>query len=299
LSVAFIPGSARRIYHSSRTLLRSNNDSHDEATRAVELLQTTAIYLLLGAGAGTMAGLLGVGGGLIIVPALVWSFQLEGVSVAVQMHLAIGTSLATIILTSIASVRAHDRRGGVNWQVFWRLTPGIVVGALIGAAVADSLPTATLKLVFGIFGLLVAAQIAFGAKPAPHRGLPQTVGMLTAGTVIGAISAVVGIGGGSLTVPFLAWCNTSLRNAVATSAACGLPIAISGTMGFIAMGWDASERPDWSVGYIYLPALLGIAASSMLFARLGARLAHSLPTRVLQLVFATFLLIVGLNMLLG
>ena len=246
-----------------------------------------------------MAGLLGVGGGLIIVPALVWSFQLEGVLLAVQMHLAIGTSLATIILTSIASVRAHDRRGGVNWEVFWRLTPGIVVGALIGAAVADALPTATLKLVFGVFVLLVAAQIAFGDKPAPHRGLPQTVGIFIAGTVIGAISAVVGIGGGSLTVPFLAWCNTSLRNAVATSAACGLPIALSGTVGFIVMGWGEPGLPDWSLGYVYLPALLGIVATSMFFAGLGARLAHTLPTRVLQMIFATFLLIVGTNMLLG
>lgn len=265
----------------------------------VELLQTILFYLLLGSFAGIMAGLLGVGGGLIIVPALAWSFHFQGVAEGIIMHLAIGTSLATIVITSIASMRAHHRHQALLWPVFWRLAPGIVVGALLGAAIADALPSATLQVVFGVFVLLVAAQMGFGAKPSPHRGLPGTVGMLVAGGTIGGISAIVGIGGGSLTVPFLMWCNTAIRNAVATSAACGLPIALAGAAGFMITGWGNPELPAWSGGYVYGPALAGIAVATMLFAPLGARLAHTLPTGVLKRVFAGFLAIVGIRMLMG
>nr|MDQ2696422.1 sulfite exporter TauE/SafE family protein [Pseudomonadota bacterium] len=153
------------------------------------LLQTLTFYLLLGAFAGVMAGLLGVGGGLIIVPALAWILHLQGVADSVTMHLAIGTSLATIVLTSASSMRAHHRHDALLWPVFWQLTPGIVGGAFAGAAVADALPGATLQLVFGVFALAVAAQIGFGARPAAHRGLPDTPGMLAAGGVIGLVSA--------------------------------------------------------------------------------------------------------------
>jgi uncharacterized membrane protein YfcA len=156
-----------------------------------------------------------------------------------------------------------------------------------------------LRIVFSLFVLLVAAQMGFGAKPAPHRDLPGTAGMLTAGGVIGFVSAIVGIGGGSLTVPFLNWCNTSIRHAVATSAACGLPIAIAGALGFVVNGWNRADLPSWSGGYVYGPALLGIAAASMLSAPWGARLAHTLPTEVLKKVFAGFLAIVGVKMLMG
>jgi uncharacterized membrane protein YfcA len=265
----------------------------------VALLEILFFYLALGAFAGIMAGLLGVGGGLIIVPALAWILQLQQVSEAVIMHLAIGTSLATIVITSISSVRAHHHHGAVLWPVFWKLTPGIVAGALVGAKIADLLPSATLRIVFSLFVLLVAAQMGFAAKPAPHRDLPGTAGMLTAGGVIGFVSAIVGIGGGSLTVPFLNWCNTSIRHAVATSAACGLPIAIAGALGFVVNGWNRADLPSWSGGYVYGPALLGIAAASMLSAPWGARLAHTLPTEVLKKVFAGFLAIVGVKMLMG
>ncbi|QQS55903.1 MAG: sulfite exporter TauE/SafE family protein [Candidatus Competibacteraceae bacterium] len=263
------------------------------------MLSTLLFYLTLGLFAGVMAGLLGVGGGLIIVPALAWIFHHQQVSDAITMHLAIGTSLATIVVTSISSVRAHHRRGAVLWPIFWRLTPGIVVGAWLGAAIADALPSAVLSKVFAVFVLTVAAQMGFGAKPAPHRDLPGTAGMLSAGGVIGAVSAIVGIGGGSLTVPFLTWCNTAIRQAVATSSACGLPIALAGTLGFIVTGLNAAGRPDWSLGYIYGPALVGITLTSMLSAPLGAKLAHTLPTDVLKKVFAVFLTLVGVKMLLG
>ena len=263
------------------------------------ILSTLLFYLTLGLFAGVMAGLLGVGGGLIIVPTLAWIFHHQQVDDAIVMHLAIGTSLATIVVTSISSVRAHHRRGAVLWPIFWRLTPGIVVGAWLGAAIADALPSAMLSKVFAVFVLTVAAQMGFGAKPAPHRELPGTAGMLTAGGVIGAVSAIVGIGGGSLTVPFLTWCNIAIRQAVATSSACGLPIALAGALGFVVTGLNAAGRPDWSLGYVYGPALVGITLTSMLSAPLGAKLAHTLPTEMLKKVFAAFLTLVGVKMLLG
>ncbi|HCK81514.1 MAG TPA: sulfite exporter TauE/SafE family protein [Candidatus Competibacter sp.] len=263
------------------------------------MLPTLLFYLLLGAFAGVMAGLLGVGGGLIIVPALAWIFQHQQIAETALMHLAIGTSLATIIATSISSVRAHHQRGAVLWPTVWRLTPGIVTGAWLGAAVADALSSFALQKVFAVFVLLMAAQMGFGAKPAPHRDLPKTAGMLATGGVIGAVSAIVGIGGGSLTVPFLSWCNVPIRQAVATSAACGLPIALAGALGFVVTGLNAPGLPAWSLGYVYGPALLGVALTSMLFAPLGARLAHTLPTEMLKKIFAAFLAVIGVKMLLG
>ena len=263
------------------------------------LLPTLLLYLALGAFAGVMAGLLGVGGGLIIVPVLAWIFRGQRIDDAIVMHLAIGTSLATIVVTSISSVRAHHRRGAVLWPVVWQLTPGIVIGAWLGAAVADALPSAALSRIFALFVLAVAAQMAFGAKPAPHRGLPGAVGMAATGGVIGGVSAIVGIGGGSLTVPFLTWCNTAMRQAVATSAACGLPIALAGAIGFIVTGLNAASLPAWSLGYVYGPALAGVAFASMLLAPLGAKLAHTLPTEILKKIFAVFLTLIGTKMLLG
>jgi uncharacterized protein len=256
------------------------------------------LYLALGAFAGVMAGLLGVGGGLIIVPVLAWIFRGQQMADTVIIHVAIGTSLATIVITSISSVRAHHGRGAVLWPVFWRLTPGIVLGAWLGAVVADALPSSVLGKVFAVFVLAMAAQMSFGAKPAPQRELPGRPGMWAAGGVIGAVSAIVGIGGGSLTVPFLTWCNIAIRQAVATSAACGLPIALAGTLGFIVTGWGNPDLPAWSLGYVYGPALVGIAVVSMLSAPLGARLAHTLPTGTLKKVFAVFLALVGIEMLL-
>ena len=261
------------------------------------LLPTLLLYLALGAFAGVMAGLLGVGGGLIIVPVLAWIFHGQQINDAIVMHLAIGTSLATIVVTSISSVRAHHQRGAVLWPVVWQLTPGIVLGAWLGAAVADALPSAALSKIFALFVLAVAAQMAFGAKPAPHRGLPGAGGMAATGGVIGVVSAIVGIGGGSLTVPFLTWRSVSMQQAVATSAACGLPIAAASALSFMLIGWGEPQLPEWSVGFVYLPAMAGIAITSMYFARFGARLAHKLSPRLLKRLFALLLLCVGVNFL--
>lgn len=260
-------------------------------------MESVLIYLLTGALAGVLAGLLGVGGGIVIVPALVFVFHTQGFTEAVLVHMAVGTSLATIVLTSISSVRAHHRRGAVQWPVFRRLTPGIVVGSLLGAVIADWLPADVLRTVFAIFVLMVATQMGLGAKPAPQRELPATPGTNAAGVVIGAVSALVGIGGGSLTVPFLVWCNVAMRNAVAISAACGLPIAVAGSVGFVVTGLNEAGLPPWSSGYIYWPAGAGIAVASVLFAPLGARLAHQIPAQRLKRFFALFLAVVGLRML--
>lgn len=257
------------------------------------------VYLAVGATTGIAAGLLGVGGGFIIVPGLAHLMPGLGVSSDLAMHLAIGTSLATIVVTSLSSIRAHHRRGAVLWPVVARMTPAILLGAAVGALVADQLRGDSLRAVFGSFALVVSAQMWFGAKPKPHRGLPGWGGMSLAGGVIGVLSAIIGIGGGSLTVPFLAWCNVVMRNAVATSAAVGLPIAVGGALAFIAVGWGHPALPEWSSGYVYWPAVLGVVLPSVLLAPLGARWAHSLPTAVLKKGFAVFLALLGVKMLLG
>ncbi len=255
------------------------------------------IYLATGAFAGTLAGLLGVGGGLIIVPILALSFASQGIAGEVQMHLAVGTSLATIIFTSLSSVYAHQRRGAVSWPAFRAMTPGIILGAFLGAVIARWLPTFSLRTLFGLFELFVAIQMALSLKPAPHRSLPGRLGMSGAGVIIGSLSALVGVGGGTLTVPFLLWCNVTIHRAIATSAACGLPIAVAGATGFVISGWHNALLPEWSSGYLYWPALLGVVSASILFAPLGARLAHSMPTLVLKRLFALLLLGLALRML--
>lgn len=254
-------------------------------------------YLALGACAGTLAGLLGIGGGLVIVPVLFYLFQIQEFASEITMHLAIGSSLATVIFTAIASSYAHHRRGAVHWRAVAGLAPGIVLGALLGAMVADHLPTNKLRVFFGLFELVVAVQIGLGIIPAAKRKLPSRIGMAAAGSGIGSVSSILGIGGGTLTVPFLIWCNVAIREAIATSAACGLPIALAGTIGFMVTGWGNVFLPNGSSGYIYWPATLGIVVASTLFAPLGARLAHTLPIMALKRIFALLLIVIGLRML--
>jgi len=257
-------------------------------------LEIFNLLLLLGIIAGTLAGLLGVGGGIIIVPTLVWIFhsqpEIPNTSI---MQIAIGTSLATISITSISSIIAHHRYGAVQWRIVWQLTPGIILGALFGAIIADTLTSDTLQKIFALFIILVSVQFFFA--PAPHRQLPRH--LYLAGMFIGQISALVGIGGGSLTVPFLVWCNINIRNAIGTSAACGFPIALFGTIGFIATGWNTKTLPAWSSGYIYWPAFVAITPMTLLFAQVGAKLAHSIPVKTLKQIFALFLVVIGIKML--
>jgi uncharacterized membrane protein YfcA len=261
-------------------------------------LGVLAGYAGLGLIAGVLAGLLGVGGGLVMVPVLIVLFRLQGMSEAVIMHVAIGTSLAVIIATAVSSIRAHHKRGAVLWPQVARLTPGLVLGSLFGAGIADSLDTAWLQRVFGVFAILVSVQMFMGARFEARRELPATPGMIGVGSLIGTVSGLVGIGGGSMTVPFLSWCGVSIRMAVATSAACGLPIAVAGTVGFIGFG-QGSDLPLGGTGYVYWPAALAVALLSMLTAPLGAFLAHSLPVQHLRRGFALLLFLVGLRLLFG
>jgi uncharacterized membrane protein YfcA len=261
------------------------------------LLDPIVFYLLIGALAGVLAGLLGVGGGLVIVPTLVFVFHAYDIASSSATHIAVGTSLASIVFTSMSSIWAHHRRGAVMWPVFRQLVPGLIAGALIGAAIADLLSTTSLSKVFGVFELLIATYMLIDSRPAPHRDLPGWAGMFSAGSIIGTVSSIIGIGGGTMTVPFLVWCNQNMRNAVATSAACGLPIAVAGAAGFIAVGVNETGLPQGATGYLYWPAFLGIVIFSVVTAPLGARLAHTIPTAALKKFFALFLMALGIRML--
>ncbi|OQX08712.1 MAG: hypothetical protein BWK76_23230 [Desulfobulbaceae bacterium A2] len=263
------------------------------------MLTIMALYLAVGAVAGVLAGLLGIGGGLVIVPMLVFCFGWQGISQDSIMHVALGTSMASIIFTSVSSFMAHHRRGAVTWTVVRRIVPGILIGTFLGTVVASRLSTTFLKVFFVLFLYYVAAQMLLNKKPAAARELPGTGGMFGAGSLIGVVSSLVGIGGGTLSVPFMVWCNIPLHQAIGTSAAIGFPIAIAGTAGYILNGWQASGLPPWSWGYIYLPALAGIVGASVLTAPLGVRLAHSLPVARLKRFFALLLLLVATRMLLG
>jgi uncharacterized membrane protein YfcA len=263
------------------------------------LLQEIGIFLILGAVAGLTAGLFGVGGGLIIVPTLLWVFTSQGVDQSVVMHLAVGTSLATIIVTSLSSMYAHNKRKAIQWAVFFILTPGIVVGAWLGAAVADILSTVWLQRVFALFAMLVAMHLFIDVDFGKHNDLPGRLVMSLAGAIIGMISSIVGIGGGSMTVPYLHWNGVDIRNAVATSSACGLPIALAGTIGFIVVGWNEAALPSGSSGYVYWNAMPWIVLASSVVAPLGATLAHSLSTNILRKLFALLLFVVGLKLILS
>ncbi|MEX2476188.1 sulfite exporter TauE/SafE family protein [Marinobacter sp.] len=263
------------------------------------LLSVFVLYLVLGAFAGTLAGLFGIGGGLVIVPVLIFSFGLQGISAEVAAHMAVGTSLATIVFTSLSSIRSHHLHAAVRWDIFRPMTVGIVVGALIGAWTASLLSGPALELVIGIFVIVVAVKMILDANPKPGRVVPGTTGLGVAGGGIGWASAIFGIGGGTLTVPYLSWCNVKMQQAVGTSAACGLPIALSGALGNIWTGWANPDLPELSFGFIYLPALLGIILTSVLFARVGANLAHRLNARLLKRIFAIMLILVGIRFLLS
>lgn len=247
--------------------------------------------------AGILAGLLGVGGGIIIVPMLTVTFTMQHFADPVVHHLALGTSLGTIIFTSFASLRAHHRHGAVNWQVVRRITPGILLGTLAGSYLAARLSTTVLRSFFVVFTYYVALQMLTDIRPRGTRQLPGLAGMSGVGTAIGAVSSLVGIGGGSMSVPFLVWCNFTMHNAIGTSAAIGFPIALFGAIGFFANGLTAPVLPQGSLGFIYLPALIGISLTSFIVAPLGARLAHRLPVAHLKKIFACLLIIIGSRML--
>ncbi|MDX9767132.1 MAG: sulfite exporter TauE/SafE family protein [Ectothiorhodospiraceae bacterium] len=254
-------------------------------------------YLALGAFAGFFAGLLGIGGGGIMVPVLAMLFAAQGMPDAHLMHLALGTSMATIMFTSISSLRAHHAHGAVLWPVVRALAPGVLLGTFLGAQLAARLPTVPLAVIFALFMSYVALQMVLNVKPKPARQLPGSLGMFGVGTGIGGISALVAIGGGAVTVPFLAWCNVRLHHAIGTSAAVGFPIALAGSVGYLAAGHAAEGLPAGSLGFVHLPALASTAIASVLLAPLGARAAHRLPVAALKKVFALLVVLLVAKML--
>ena len=254
-------------------------------------------YLALGAAVGFFAGLLGIGGGGIMVPMLTTLFLAQGFALDTVVHMALGTSMAAIVLTSIASLRAHHAHGAVRWDIVRGITPGILAGTFGATFIASRASTAGLAIFFACFMAYVAVQMLANIKPAPSRALPGALGLGAVGVGIGGVSALVAIGGGSLSVPFLTWCNVKVHNAIGTSAAIGLPIALAGSLGYLVNGWGSAGMPDYSLGYVYLPALVLVSAVSMWTAPLGARLAHRLPVATLKKIFAGVLLLLCARML--
>ncbi len=248
-----------------------------------------AALLALGSATGFVAGLLGVGGGMLMVPFLTMLFTAQHFPAEHIVHMAIATSLATILFTSVSSVRAHHRRGAVQWRIVQFLAPGILLGSLIGAQLAGRLPTAWIALLFALFVGFSATQMLIGRKPKPQRELPPPAGMFGMGGAIGLASSIVGAGGGFISIPFMVRCNVTIHKAVATSAALGFPIAAAGAVGYVIAGWAEPRLPAGSLGFIYMPALLAIVAGSVLTAPLGARVAHATDTRRLSRIFACLL----------
>ena len=260
-------------------------------------MESILAFLLLGGVVGFMAGLLGIGGGGIMVPILTSLFLWQGVAVDQVVHLALGTSMAAIVLTSFASLRAHHQRQGVIWVVVKQMTPGIIFGTFIATFVVALASTVYLAVFFAVFMAFVSVQMFLDKKPKPSRTLGGNLGMMFAAVGIGAISALVSIGGGSLTVPYLTWQNVELKKAIGTSAAVGFPIAVAGTLGYLINGWGHVYAHSYTFGFVYLPAVLLISVVSFVTAPLGAKMAHQLPVAKLKKIFAILLLSLSFKML--
>jgi len=255
------------------------------------------LYILTGALAGFAAGLLGIGGGLIIVPVLYFIFSTFDYDPQYLMQMALTTSLATIAITSISSARAHHKKQAVLWPLVLLLSPGIVLGAALGGIFASSINSESLKLFFALFEFTIATNLLLKKQPARHNNKIRKVTATVGGMTIGFISTLVGIGGGTMTVPFLHWFNISMRKAVATSAACGFPIAMIGTLSFIVTSYGLQPGSAYSTGYLQYDAFIFVAGSSFLAAPFGAKVAHSIPEKTLRLSFAVILYILAIIML--
>jgi uncharacterized membrane protein YfcA len=260
-------------------------------------LELGVALLAMGVFGGFAAGLLGIGGGMILVPFITMVFTARHIAPSLVVHMAIATSLATILFTSMSSVRAHHLHGAVLWRLVRLLTPGILVGSWLGPWIGKQMNSSLLALCFGLFVAFSATQMLMGRKPAGGRDLPSAPGLFAAGGLIGLMSGLFGAGGGFISIPFMSWCNVKIHNAVATSAALGFPIALAGTLSNIYHGWGEADLPPYSLGFIYLPALALIAASSVTMAPLGARTAHRLPVQKLRRIFAVLLYVLAAYML--
>lgn len=258
----------------------------------------TLLPLLLAIGAliGFLAGLLGIGGGMTLVPLLTFLFTIERFPVAHVVHMAVATSTATMVFTALASARAHQRKGAVLWAVVAAMAPGIVLGSLVGPQIASALPGRVFAAVFGVFVWFAALRMLVVSTPKPGRELPGKQALFAVGAGIGAVSGLLGAGGGFISIPYLGRHNVPIHRAVATSAALGLPIAVAATLGFILAGWRQPDLPRWSAGYVYLPAMTAIVIASMLAAPLGASVAHRWPAVKLRRALAALLFALGVYM---
>lgn len=254
-------------------------------------------YPLLGIFGGFVAGLFGVGGGLTLVPFMYMLFVAQNFPPEHLMHLALGTSMATIVFTSISSMRAHHSHGAVRWDIVRTMAPGLVLGTFGGSLVAGQVPTGPMTAIFVVIVYYASAQMMLDFKPHAHRQMPNALGRFVAGSVIGVISSLVAAGGGFLSVPFMLFCNVAIHNAVGTSSALGFPIAVAGAVGYIVAGLNDSGLPAYTLGYIYLPAFFGIVVMSISMAPVGARLAHKLPVKQLKRAFGGFLALLATKML--
>jgi uncharacterized membrane protein YfcA len=255
-------------------------------------------FAVIGVVAGYLAGLLGIGGGFVVVPALTLLFLRDSATAPWAIHIAVATSLATMLVTSLSSILAHHRRGAIRWPLVRALAGGLVLGAILGAVIADALRGEALVRVFGGFAILAGLQLILSRNPEGEKPLPGQPGASVVGMVIGTVSSLIGIGGGALTGPWQMWHGVRAQNAVATSAACGYPIAVAGTLSFVWLGWHGG-LPGQALGYVHLPAFAGIALTSALAAPLGAATVHRLPARLVRRIFGVFLVLVGLRMLAG
>jgi len=253
---------------------------------------------LLGIATGFLAGLLGIGGGMLMVPFITIILTSEGYPPDYTVKMAVATSLATICFTSLSSVRAHHRRGAVRWPIVALLAPGILLGSLLGAQVAVALPGKALSTLFAVFVAFSATQMFLNRRPKPTRTLPGRLGTFGMGGLIGLLSSLVGAGGAFISVPFMTWCNVKIHDAVGTSAALGFPIAFAGTLGYIWAGQGLPQMPPGSVGYLYLPGLVVISLASVAMAPLGARTAHRMDIQPLRRLFAIVLYILAAYFLL-
>jgi uncharacterized membrane protein YfcA len=261
------------------------------------MLIELGIYLVSGAVVGFFAGLLGIGGGLILVPILtsVFAYYLNTPHL---VHLAIGTSLATILITAISSVKAHQKYQAIRRDLFKKLAVGIFVGGFLGAWIAQFMSASLLSKTFAILELLIALRMITNFQPPATRNMPGYGGSFVAGSLIGTVSTLVGVGGGAINIPYMACHNIKMQQAIATSAALGLPVAIAGTIGFMWTGWDAINLPEYTTGYIYWPAFLGIVVTSYFTAPIGAKLTHKLPVKNLKKIFAVLLILLAIKMFL-
>lgn len=255
------------------------------------------VYMCLGALVGFLAGLLGIGGGILIVPILSIIFSLQGLPPEHTHMMALGTSMASIIFTALSSFLSHHKHGAVRWDVWKFIAPGIVITSFFGPAIASMIPTLYLKIFFVSFIFYVAIQMISNIKPKPSRKLPGKPALVGVGMGIGAVSSLVAIGGGTLTVPFLVWCNVRMQHAIGTSAAVGFCIALAGSFGYIISGLNVTGLPQYSFGFVYLPAFIGLVSMSVLTAPVGAKLTHTLPVSKLKKIFAFLLLALGTHML--